>query len=106
MTKTRNREVVNRFVESDYPHSGYGSVKSSENGSLYSYNAKIAEWDDGEIVVYDEWDGHSVTTSKHFKFLYDALQSSGVPYTATHSIDENDSAFRQKSRGKHKSRWY
>lgn len=93
----RNREVVERFVEGDHGHDGYGAVRSRDGSTLYSYGAKIAEWEDGKIVVHDGWDGHSTTTSKHFKFLHSALEDSNVEWEADHTPE---------GEGRRKSRWY
>lgn len=91
-----NREVVDRFVSGDYGHDGYGSVKSLSGGVLKSYNAKIAEWENGQIVVYDGWDGYSPTTSKHFSFLHSALEKSGAEWEATGQPE---------GKGRDKDRW-
>jgi len=88
--QTRNNDVVKRFAKGDYGHDGYGSVKSTEGGALYSYSAKIAEWKNGEIVVHDGWDGYSRTTSKHFKYLHRHLEDLGVEYEATHEPDKGN----------------
>lgn len=93
----KNREVVDRFVESDFGHDGYGAVRSTDGGVLKSYRAKIAEWDGGKILVHDGWDGYSTTTSKHFSFLHAALERSGVEWEATHEPD---------GKGSNKARWY
>lgn len=93
----RNRQVVDRFVHGDCGHDGHGAVSSTDEGALYSYGAEIATWEGDEIVVRDGWDGYSPTTSKHFSFLHDALEDSGVEWEATHT---------PKGKGSHKSRWY
>jgi len=95
----QNQSVIEHFVAGDTGYDGYGAVKSTEGGVLYSYSAKIAEWTaDGTIRVYDGWDGYSRTTSKHFKFLHGALaETASAEWEATHEPTR---------KGSHKSRWY
>lgn len=77
MTRTSNRDVVKRFVNGETGLTGYGAV-SSRGDSLYSYNAKIAEWNGRTLQVYAGWDGYSATTSKHFSYLKSAIDRYGA----------------------------
>lgn len=94
MTK-RNINVVQKFVQGEWGYDGHST--SSENGCLYSYSAKIAVWEDGKIIVNDGWDGYSMTTTKHFRYLHDALVDSSVEWQATHE---------PVNKGRNKPRWY
>lgn len=119
-----NREVINQFV-SDGPScpdlNGYGSVKVV-NGALYSYRAKVAEWGcapsepQDKLVVNAGWDGYSATTSKHMKFLYDALTGNCEAYAYKRDDFDHASGYDDDrpvvpvrvswdGKGKNKSRW-
>ena len=84
-TRMANRDVINTFVQDgprdDFDHRGYGNVAATDT-RLYSYGAVIAEWDTdtGTLVVNAGWDGYSPTTSKHMKFLYDAVVGESDTY--------------------------
>ena len=96
MAKDSNENVVRRFIQNrESGIDGYGSV-SSKNGKLFSYNAKIAEWDGGKVIVYNGWDGYSPTTSKHMTFLLRYLENGNVPYEATNE---------PKGKGRNKNRF-
>lgn len=86
-TRKANRDVINQFVSDgiDCPDlNGYGNVRV-RRGVLYSYRASIAEWhvtdeDKPVLMVNALWDGYSPTTSKHMKFLYDAITGNCESY--------------------------
>jgi len=121
-TRKANRDVINQFVR-EGPKcpdlNGYGNV-SVRRGQLRSYRATIAEWHnhDGGItlVVNAGWDGYSPTTSKHMKYLYDAVTGNCESYAYkrddfTHESGyENDRAAVPLSvswdgKGRRKARW-
>ena len=83
--RVRNREAINRFVdgETDTKLDGHGAV-TAKGGKLLSYNATIAYWLNGELVVNAGWDGYSPTTSKHMKYLYDAVTGHTDEYAYRH----------------------
>lgn len=114
-----NRDLINYFVENGPFYGvidGYGSVRT-HHGKLYSYSARIAEWTDDEtLIVHAGWDGYSPTTSKHMKFLYDAVVGKPDSYAyETGSYDsergyENDEpvvpvAVSDRGSGRFKRRW-
>lgn len=104
----KNRDVVRRFVQNrESGNKGYGAV-SSRHGALYSYRAKIAEWDGGTLVIYAGWDGYSPTTSKHFKYLHSEVTKTGGVRADGGNPTETDVPVRiswEPMKGRKKDRW-
>lgn len=57
-----NKEVVQAFFDGEYAQNG--SMTSYSDGSLYSYDTKIAEFFDNETIIVN-CRRYSNTTSKH-----------------------------------------
>lgn len=88
--RDNNDNVIRRFVSNkETGIKGYGNV-SSKNNALYSYNAKVAEWENGELLVYDGWDGYSSTTSKVMGKLLRYIENYGIDYVATNKPKGKD----------------
>lgn len=76
-----NEEVIKNFAKGRVGYDGFGNVSSEwhqNNKVLLSYDAVIATWDFSEdrnsyIVIFNEWDGFSPTTSRHVNMLRNHL---------------------------------
>lgn len=86
--RVNNAEICERFVEDDVGHRNSGATMTSvrdEYGDarLYSYNALIGYQDSstGEILVFVDWYGYSVTTSCHITKLITAIEAAGRSYS-------------------------
>jgi hypothetical protein len=123
-TRKANRDVINQYIRDGAACpdlNGYGSV-SVRNGNLYSYRALIGEWTTGDrtdtptLVIHAGWDGYSPTTSKHMKYLYDAVTGNSGAYAYRRDDFSHDAGYDEDTpvvplqiiwdgSGKRKARW-
>ena len=88
MAISTNEQVINSFLNG---RDANGLNLFVQDGALYSYNLKIAEWTSSGVVVYDftATGGHfySKTTSQHVGLIKRKVKSSSImlPEVARHA---------------------
>ena len=79
-----NKKVAEAFIRGnvDVKGSNFKTVElDNGNVGIVGYNRAVyAELDGTEVLVYLGWDGHSKSTSNHFRLIREAAEEVGGVY--------------------------